>query len=153
MRAYFGFESDMPTEIIFKFLTLSASNTPIPFKKYESQIERMLTQNISTKDKEKYYKRVAHNKERDWNFFKKEAENKLTIALKERKINGKTPMGLFDSLTENEDKKIIYILAHIDEFNKEDISDFVKAQLTDGQKNTFNTYYRELFMAYSLICE
>ena len=49
MRAYFGFESEMPIEIIFKFLTLSARNTPIPFKKYESQIERMLTQNISEK--------------------------------------------------------------------------------------------------------
>ena len=153
MRAYFGFESEMPIEIIFKFLTLSARNTPIPFKKYESQIERMLTQNISEKDREKYSHRVNFNKKRDWTFFKEEAQGKLTKELKGRKIAQETPMKLFISLSENEDKKINYILAHIDEFTKKDMLVFIEKLLTDGQRNTFKTNYRKLFMAYSLMYE
>ena len=154
MRAYFGFESEMPIEIIFKFLTLSPRNTPIPFKKYESRIERMISQNVSEKDREKYSHRVNFNKERDWTFFKQEAQGKLTKELKGRKITKETPEELFNSLSENEDKKINYILAHIDEFSKKDMLVFVEKLLTtDGQRNVFKTNYRKLYMAYSLIYE
>ena len=62
-------------------------------------------------------------------------------------------MKLFISLSENEDKKINYILAHIDEFTKKDMLDFIEKLLTDGQRNTFKTNYRKLFMAYSLMYE
>ena len=113
----------------------------------------MLTQNISEKDREKYSHRVNFNKKRDWTFFKEEAQGKLTKELKGRKIAQETPMKLFISLSENEDKKINYILAHIDEFTKKDMLVFIEKLLTDGQRNTFKTNYRKLFMAYSLMYE
>ena len=114
----------------------------------------MISQNVSEKDREKYSHRVNFNKERDWTFFKQEAQGKLTKELKGRKITKETPEELFNSLSENEDKKINYILAHIDEFSKKDMLVFVEKLLTtDGQRNVFKTNYRKLYMAYSLIYE
>lgn len=142
----------MPIEIVVKYLSISPLNTPIPIEKYSNQLEQITNQIAFKKDKEKYLDRIDFYKDKNIDFYKKQARGKLNKALSERHLKNESPLDIYRTLSEKDDHKINYILAHIDCFSVEEVKELIITILKESEKVNFTTtVFRKLFKVCSLL--
>lgn len=152
IKSYFGLDNEMPIEIVVKYLSISPLNTPIPIEKYSNQLEQITNQIAFKKDKEKYLDRIDFYKDKNIDFYKKQARGKLNKALSERHLKNESPLDIYRTLSEKDDHKINYILAHIDCFSEEEVKELIINILKESEKVNFTTtVFRKLFKVCSLL--
>lgn len=152
IKSYFGLDNEMPIEIVLKYLSNRPLNTPIPIEKYRNQLDQITNQIAFKKDKEKYLERIDFYKDKNIDFYKKQARSKLNKALSERHLKNESPLDIYRTLSEKDDHKINYILAHIDCFSVEEVKELIITILKESEKVNFTTtVFRKLFKVCSLL--
>lgn len=157
---YFTDSNDLPAPTAIKFIAGRQSNSPLPIKKYVKQIEAEISKSeTSDREKEELVKRLKKYGNLTYDSYIESLRHpapgkKSTIHVSAQMENEFNNMlNPFDILNADEKPgpKINYLTQNLKKFDRKLVDDLISKLLTRDEEQISSSFYRKLFMAYSLL--
>lgn len=157
---YFTDSNDLPAPTAIKIIAGRPSNSPLPIKKYVKQIEAEISKSeTSDRKKEKLVKRLKKYGNLTYDSYIESLRHpapgkKSTIHVSAQMENEFNNMlNPFDILNADEKPgpKINYLTQNLKKFDRKLVDNLISKLLTRDEEQISSSFYRKLFMAYSLL--
>lgn len=157
---YFTDSNDLPAPTAVKFIAERPSGSPLPIKKYVKQIDTEINKGeISEREKEKLAKRLKKYGNLTYDSYIDALQHpapgkKSTIHVSaqiENEFNNRSNPFEILYADEKPGPKINYLTQNLKRFDRKLVDDLISKLLARDEEQISSSFYRKIFMAYSLL--